>query len=151
MDAKDLRLLKAEGTIDNTYIINNSNNKNATLLPAEIYFSVIYKEHHFAGEIESVAVSAYYSNSTTEYAFRSFMYNIGEKKHGQTIKLKGFKDLRKQIAGIGYDKNFWKKNETVKRTQAELQLTEETQQEIKDTTYTIHSTEMRLQERVMIA
>ena len=65
---------------------------------------------------------AEYENTEHKIVFSSILYNVGKRNVGKAIRADYKKDLRLQIDEIGYDRDFWRDNEIVKRTAVEEEI-----------------------------
>ena len=122
VDAASLKLLRAEGRMRNVKIKTGYEIAENDTLPADLRFTVNFKEDSKAGEVESVSVVAEYENTEHKIAFSSILYNVGKRNVGKAIRADYKKDLRLQIDEIGYDRDFWRDNEIVKRTAVEEEI-----------------------------
>ncbi len=122
VDAKSNRLLMAKGKISNVSIIKDFGAAGGEKLPADVQVTIMFNEKSRYGEVQAIMVDAKYGKSFADYRFRSILYNVGKRNVGKVVDAKGNTDLRKQIEAIGYDKQFWKENEVVKRTAVEAEL-----------------------------
>ena len=122
VDAKSYRLLMAKGKISNVRIIKDFGAAGGEKMPADVQVTIMFNEKSRYGEVQTVMVDAKYGKSFADYRFRSILYNVGKRNVGKVVDAKGTTDLRKQIEAIGYNKQFWKDNEVVKRTAVEAEL-----------------------------
>ncbi|MBR2016863.1 MAG: carboxypeptidase-like regulatory domain-containing protein, partial [Prevotella sp.] len=122
VDAQTLRLLKAEGRLLNVKVETDYNHFYAGVLSADVGFTVCFNEKSKYGEVQSVCISAEFKDMMHSQRFSSILYNVGDRNVGRAKWTRRKEDLRLQIDRMGYDKQFWRDNEIVKRTAVEAEL-----------------------------
>ncbi len=122
VDAQTLRLLKAEGRLLNVKVETDYNHFYAGVLNADVGFTVCFNEKSKYGEVQSVCISAEFKDMMHSQRFSSILYNVGDRNVGRAKWTRRKEDLRLQIDRMGYDKQFWRDNEIVKRTAVEAEL-----------------------------
>lgn len=90
------------------------------VLPVVFNFSINMTEENGFTEVQSVFVDTYHHVDSTLVRTKSTLFNIGThqgRKKGKDLKFED--DLHKRIEKQEYDRDFWRKNEFVRRTRAE--------------------------------
>ena len=89
------------------------------VLPVVFNFSINMTEENGFTEVQSVFVDTYHHVDSTLIRTKSTLFNIGphQGKKGKDLKFED--DLHHRIEKQEYDRDFWRKNEFVRRTRAE--------------------------------
>ena len=127
VDAEHLLPIKMKGRIENITVFNRSieGSIDGEELPVSMDFEVTFSiERHFP-EVTSVVVDATYSDNNHNYRFSSVLYNIGAKKLDTKEIPEYIYDLRRQIKQRRFNRKFWNRHETIKRTEIESLLNEQ--------------------------
>jgi hypothetical protein len=99
-----------------------------TLYDTSFDFIVNMTEARGFVEVQSVYVAEQHLQDGELQLTRSILFNVGERQgRGREAQLQFGDDLHRRIEQQDYDPEFWRKNETVRRTpmeQAVLQLFE---------------------------
>ena len=118
VDANTYQLLRYEGMGHNN-IVKHTIRGVDDFEFIDHSFVVNYKNEHGFAEVESVHFTSSFESNGQKYQTTGTVYNVAERFGRLKGKL-GFSDnLIKEIAAKGYDKEFWRKNEIVKRTPIE--------------------------------
>ena len=123
VDASTLLPLKADGKVFNSGIMIGSNvGAYRVWVPLEVSYTITYDITGGYSDVQSVYVSARYELGHDSVRFSSLMYNVGGDGVQGGSPLQASVDIRRQIDRLGYDADFWKGKEIVKRTAAEAEL-----------------------------
>lgn len=127
VDAVHLLPVKMNGEIENLTVFNRSieGNIDGEVLPTRVTFDIVFNIERSFPEVNSVVVSATYSDNNHDYIFNSVLYNTGIKKLDTKETPTYIYDLRKQIKQRRFNRDFWNRHETIKRTDIEKLLNEQ--------------------------
>lgn len=124
VDAEQLLPVKMQGKIKNLTIVHYSVEGSlfGEELPLNISFDVSFSIERNFPEVMSVIINSKYKDKNHDYRFLSLLYNMGCKNLDTQMKSYYITDLRKQIKKRGFNKDFWNRHETLKRTDLEKTL-----------------------------
>ena len=123
VDAETFQLLryKGFGHKDN---VKNIIRGQQHVVPADYSFEVNYMQENGFTEVQSVHFDVYFEDFGKKYHTSGLLFNVGER-FSQGKKKLGFSDnLLREISQKGYDPQFWRDNEIVKRTPVEEEVIE---------------------------
>lgn len=136
VDEQTLHVRKLEGRGCNVRVLHTDQMLGAdsvvrsvkTLYDTSFDFIVNMTEERGFVEVQSVYVAEQHLQDGELQLTRSILFNVGERQgRGREAQLQFGDDLHRRIEQQDYDPEFWRKNETVRRTpmeQAVLQLFE---------------------------
>ena len=126
VDAEHLLPVKMKGEIENLTLFNRSieGSIDGEELPVRVTFDVTYDLGCRFPEVSSVVVGATYRDNNHDYTFNSVLYNTGINKLDTKGTPEYIYDLRKQIRQRRFNRDFWNRHETIKRTDIEKLLNE---------------------------
>jgi len=122
VDSASLHILRCEGEGRNfriQHVYPTDSGKVSEVLPIDFCFTVNMTEENGFVEVQSVYVNTRHVALGQTLTTKSILYNVGEKKGSKGKKLKFKDNLRKRINNQKYDPEFWRRNETVRRTPTE--------------------------------
>lgn len=124
VDAEQLLPVKMQGKIRNLTIVHQSIEGSiyGEELPINISFDVSFNIERNFPEVTSVIINSKYKDRNHDYRFLSLLYNAGHKNLDSHVKSYSITNLRKQIMKRGFNKDFWNRHETLKRTDLERML-----------------------------
>lgn len=127
VDAEHLLPVKMDGKMENLSVFNRSieGNLDGEELPIDMTFSVNFDIGRRFPEVVSVVVKATYRDHNHDYIFSSVLYNTGVNKLDTKETPEYVYDLRRQIKQRRFNRNFWNRHETIKRTEIEGLLNEQ--------------------------
>ena len=123
VDSVTNHILRCEGSGRNFRILQQypkALKRKDEVLPVTFNFSINMTEENGFTEVQSVYVDTYHHVDSTLVRTKSTLFNIGVHQGGKKGRdLKFEDDLHKRIEGQEYDRDYWRKNEFVRRTRAE--------------------------------
>lgn len=123
VDSVTNHILRCDGSGRNFRILQKYSKelkRKDEVLPVVFNFSINMTEENGFTEVQSVFVDTYHHVDSTLVRTKSTLFNIGThqgRKKGKDLKFED--DLHKRIEKQEYDRDFWRKNEFVRRTRAE--------------------------------
>lgn len=123
VDSVTNHILRCDGSGRNFRILQKypkALKRKDEVLPVVFNFSINMTEENGFTEVQSVFVDTYHHVDSTLVRTKSTLFNIGThqgRKKGKDLKFED--DLHKRIEKQEYDRDFWRKNEFVRRTRAE--------------------------------
>ena len=123
VDSVTNHILRCDGSGRNFRILQKypkALKRKDEVLPVSFNFSINMTEENGFTEVQSVFVDTYHHVDSTLVRTKSTLFNIGThqgRKKGKDLKFED--DLHQRIEGQEYDRDFWRKNEFVRRTRAE--------------------------------
>lgn len=123
VDSVTNHILRCDGSGRNFRILQKypkALKRKDEVLPVVFNFSINMTEVNGFTEVQSVFVDTYHHVDSTLVRTKSTLFNIGThqgRKKGKDLKFED--DLHKRIEKQEYDRDFWRKNEFVRRTRAE--------------------------------
>ena len=123
VDAETFQLLryKGFGHKDN---VENIVRGERHVVPVDYFFEVNYMQENGFTEVQSVHFDVSFQDFGRKYHTSGLLFNVGKRFASGKNKL-GFSDnLLREISKKGYDPNFWRENEIVKRTPVEEEVIE---------------------------
>lgn len=124
VDAEHLLPVKMIGKIENLTVVNRSVEGSiyGEKLPIDVSFDISFNIEHDFPEIMSVVINSSYKDRHHDYRFLSLLYNTGRRKLDTKHTPTYIYDLRKQIKKQRFNRDFWNRHETLKRTDLENML-----------------------------
>ena len=124
VDAEQLLPVKMIGKIENLTVVHRSVEGSIVgeKLPIDISFDTSFNIERDFPEIMSVIINSSYRDRHHDYRFLSLLYNTGRRKLDTKHKPTYIYDLRKQIKKKRFNRDFWNRHETLKRTDLENML-----------------------------
>jgi hypothetical protein len=123
VDSVSNHILRCDGSGRNFRILQKfpkELKRKDEVVPVTFNFSINMTEDNGFTEVQSVYVDTYHHVDSTLVRTKSTLLNIGIHKSGKKGKeLKFEDDLHKRIEKQAYDRDFWQKNEFVRRTRVE--------------------------------
>jgi hypothetical protein len=123
VDSVNNHILRCDGSGRNFRILQKypkALKRKDEVLPVTFNFSINMTEENGFTEVQSVYVDTYHHVDSTLVRTKSTLFNIGVHQGGKKGRdLKFEDDLHKRIEGQEYDRDYWRKNEFVRRTRAE--------------------------------
>ena len=123
VDSVNNHILRCDGSGRNFRILQKypkALKRKDEVLPVTFNFSINMTEENGFTEVQSVYVDTYHHVDSTLVRTKSTLFNIGAHQGGKKGRdLKFEDDLHKRIEGQEYDRDYWRKNEFVRRTRAE--------------------------------
>jgi urate oxidase len=89
------------------------------ILPVTFNFRINMTEENGFTEVQSVFVDTYHHVDSMLVRTKSTLFNVGEHKGKKGKDLRFEDDLHQRIDKQKYDREFWEKNEIIRRTRAE--------------------------------
>ena len=122
VDSVTNHILRCDGSGRNFRILQHypkELKRKDEVLPVVFNFSINMTEENGFTEVQSVFVDTYHHVDSTLVRTKSTLFNLGphEGKKGKDLKFED--DLPHRIEKQEYDRDFWRKNEFVRRTRAE--------------------------------
>ena len=128
VDSVSNHILRCDGSGRNFRILQKFTKelkRKDEVVPVTFNFSINMTEDNGFTEVQSVYVDTYHHVDSTLVRTKSTLLNIGIHKSGKKGKeLKFEDDLHKRIEKQKYDRDFWRKNEFVRRTRIEEAVSE---------------------------
>ena len=128
VDSVSNHILRCDGSGRNFRILQKFSKelkRKDEVVPVTFNFSINMTEDNGFTEVQSVYVDTYHHVDSTLVRTKSTLLNIGIHKSGKKGKeLKFEDDLHKRIEKQKYDRDFWRKNEFVRRTRIEEAVSE---------------------------
>ena len=123
VDSVNNHILRCDGSGRNFRILQKypkALKRKDEVLPVTFNFSINMTEENGFTEVQSVYVDTYHHVDSTLVRTKSTLFNIGVHQGGKKGRDLKFEDgLHKRIEGQEYDRDYWRKNEFVRRTRAE--------------------------------
>lgn len=122
VDSVTNHILRCDGSGHNFCILQQYSKelkRKDEILPVVFNFSINMTEENGFTEVQSVFVDTYHSVDSTLVRTKSTLYNIGTHQGKKGKDLRFDDDLHRRIDKQKYDRDFWRKNEFVRRTRAE--------------------------------
>lgn len=126
VDVESMHLRKAVGSVRQLKITHNAGTPHSYALPIRLQFTCHYNSDRGFCEVQSITTNILYQTDETNYTFQSTLYNVGPGAIKEAQPLGRVYDLRKQIEKVPFVRSFWDEHETVKRTEQESSIDEET-------------------------
>ena len=123
VDASNFELLKYEGVGLND-MVKHSVRGLDLILPLKYSFVINYEHEKEFTEVSSVYFKTHIKYLNLSYDTTGIVYNVGERYFKGHDKMSFNDDLLKSIKKQGLDRDFWQKNEIVKRTPLEEEALE---------------------------
>ena len=122
VDSVSNHILRCDGSGRNFRILQQypkELKRKDEILPVVFNFSINMTEENGFTEVQSVYVDTYHHVDSSLVRTKSTLYNVGphQGKKGRDLKFED--DLHKRIEKQAYDRDFWQKNEFVRRTRVE--------------------------------
>lgn len=122
VDSVTNHILRCDGSGRNFRILQKypkALKRKDEVLPVVFNFSINMTEVNGFTEVQSVFVDTYHHVDSTLVRTKSTLFNIGphQGKKGKDLRFED--DLHRRIEKQEYDRDFWRKNEFVRRTRAE--------------------------------
>ena len=128
VDASNYQILRYEGIGKNNYIENRIRGVKH-VLPADYSFEVNYRHDKGFAEIESVHFNVGFTDNGKRYTTSGMMYNVDDRVFRLKKTVKFDDNLMQEIQKRGYDPEFWRDKEIVKRTPMEEEIIEFSEQD----------------------
>ena len=123
VDSVSNHILRCDGSGRNFRILQQypkALKRKDEVLPVTFNFSINMTEENGFTEVQSVYVDTYHYVDSTLVRTKSTLFNVGAHEGGKKGRdLKFEDDLHKRIEKQAYDRDFWQKNEFVRRTRVE--------------------------------
>ena len=122
VDSVTNHILRCEGSGRNFRILQQypkALKRKDEVLPVVFNFSINMTEENGFTEVQSVYVDTYHHVDSTLVRTKSTLFNIGPHQGKKGKDLKFDDDLHHRIEKQEYDRDFWQKNEFVRRTRTE--------------------------------
>lgn len=122
VDSVSNHILRCDGSGRNFRILQQypkELKRKDEILPVVFNFSINMTEENGFTEVQSVYVDTYHHVDSSLVRTKSTLFNVGPHhgKKGRDLKFED--DLHKRIEKQEYDRDFWQKNEFVRRTRVE--------------------------------
>jgi len=122
VDSASHHIMRCDGSGRNFRILQQYPKKlkrKNEVLPVVFNFSINMTEENGFTEVQSVYVDTYHHVDSSLIRTKSTLFNVGPHhgKKGRDLKFED--DLHKRIEKQEYDRDFWQKNEFVRRTHVE--------------------------------
>ena len=128
VDSASNHILRCDGSGRNFRILQQypkALKRKDEVLPVTFNFSINMTEENGFTEVQSVYVDTYHYVDSTLVRTKSTLFNVGAHEGGKKGRdLKFEDDLHKRIEKQEYDRDFWRKNEFVRRTRIEEAVSE---------------------------
>ncbi len=128
VDSTSNHILRCDGSGRNFRILQQypkALKRKDEVLPVTFNFSINMTEENGFTEVQSVYVDTYHYVDSTLVRTKSTLFNVGAHEGGKKGRdLKFEDDLHKRIEKQEYDRDFWRKNEFVRRTRIEEAVSE---------------------------
>lgn len=128
VDATTYQILKYEGKGINDYVLNNIRGVSH-LAPTDYTFEVNYRHDKGFAEIESVHFNVGFTDNGNRYNTSGMMYNVDDRVFKLKKKVKFDDNLMHEVQKRGYQPEFWRDKEIVKRTPMEEEIIEFSEQD----------------------
>jgi len=122
VDSVSRHILRCDGSGRNFCILQKypkELKRKDEVMPVTFNFSINMTEVNGFTEVQSVYVDTYHHVDSTLVRTKSTLFNIGPHQGKKGKDLKFNDDLHHRIEKQEYDRDFWRKNEFVRRTRAE--------------------------------
>jgi len=123
VDSQTYQILRYEGKGNNDYVENKIRGKSH-VSPVDYTFEVNYRHDKGFAEVESVHFNVSFTDDGRQYATSGMMYNVDDRVIRLKKSIKFDDNLLKEIQKRGYQPDFWRNNEIVKRTPMEEEIIE---------------------------
>ena len=122
VDSVSKHVLRCDGSGRNFCILqmyNKELKRKNEILPVTFNFRINMTEENGFTEVQSVFVDTYHHVDSMLVRTKSTLFNVGEHKGKKGKDLRFEDDLHQRIDKQKYDREFWEKNEIIRRTRAE--------------------------------
>lgn len=120
VDTDNYHILRCKGKGLNMRVLNTVGQLNVVSKVDKMEFDANYTDADGYSELLSVSVQLSFEFNHTRSSISSLLFNVGNRmklRHGRYMLF--FDKLQNKIDRQGYDADFWRKNEIVKRTPLE--------------------------------
>jgi hypothetical protein len=122
VDSVSKHILRCDGSGRNFCILQQYPKKlkrKNEVLPVTFNFSINMTEENGFTEVQSVYVDTYHHVDSMLVRTKSTLFNVGEHKGKKGKDLRFEDDLHQRIDHQKYNREYWEKNEVIRRTRAE--------------------------------